>query len=265
MSSPRARSRNSARAVRKMIGIVGGRARPRSAPRRRPSRRARASSRRAGSRPAAPGRGVEPGGPSRGLEHRHPLRLEVDAAEQPDGRLVVDDRTLVMDPSRRLVPETVRSHSPEREARAEVEPPPSSESTQIRPPIASTSPSAMNSPSPVARADRAGSRVAAIELAEDPLVLGVRDPDALVLDADLDEPVPAARGDGDRAARRARANRVVDQVGEHLAQLVPVGRRRSGSSGTRGRGGGRPGRRRLERSDGLADDRADVGRRRAPP
>jgi len=34
---------------------------------------------------------VEPARPVGGLEHLHPLRLEVDAAEQPDRRLVVDD------------------------------------------------------------------------------------------------------------------------------------------------------------------------------
>src|SRR5207249_9385648 len=34
---------------------------------------------------------LEPGPSVRRLEHLHPLGLEIDAAEQPDGRLVVDD------------------------------------------------------------------------------------------------------------------------------------------------------------------------------
>ena len=76
-----------------MIGIPTRVPRSPVAPRRLPSHRARASSRRAGSRPAARSFAfARAGGPVARLEHGHALGLQIDAARSPDRRLVVDNQ-----------------------------------------------------------------------------------------------------------------------------------------------------------------------------
>ena len=88
----------------------------------------------------------------------------------------------------------------------------------------------------------------------------MRDPNPLVLDADFDGIVAAPRGDGDGAACGRVANRVVEQVREHLAELLPVGRgwerpvgeRDDEAVTVRAVAG-------FERAHRLADDRADIG------
>src|SRR5918993_6451 len=69
-------------------------------------------------------------------------------------------------------------------------------------------------------------RVAAIELAEDALLLGMRDADPLVLHAHLDRVLAATRGDRDGAAGGRVADGIVEQVEQDLGQLFPVGLRR---------------------------------------
>src|SRR5262249_33636465 len=90
---------------------------------------------------------VEPGRPIRRFEHLHALGLEVDATEQPDRRFVVDHEYASL---------TVPIHTHLRHAlcatgstKVNLDPLPSSERTQILPPIADTRPCAMKSPSPV--------------------------------------------------------------------------------------------------------------------
>src|SRR5215203_3103926 len=84
------------------------------------------------------------------LQHVHPLRLEVDAAEEADRSLVVDHQHCRRHRLRVL---SVSSgfHSPRAAASSNVKraPRPSSESTQMRPPIACTRPCTMKSPRPV--------------------------------------------------------------------------------------------------------------------
>src|ERR1700674_4910826 len=65
-------------------------------------------------------------------------------------------------------------------------------------------------------------RFGPVELPEDPLLLEARDPDALVDDADLDRVVAAPRLDGDGAAAWRVFNCVLEQVLEHLAYLLAV-------------------------------------------
>src|SRR5918992_1057772 len=90
-----------------------------------------------------------------GLEHFDVLGFEVDATEEPDRRLVVDYQDL----SHRVdvsIPGRPKGHSRSStvstasgSSKAKLEPRPSAESTQIRPPIAATSPRAMKRPRPV--------------------------------------------------------------------------------------------------------------------
>src|SRR5712691_4588752 len=82
----------------------------------------------------------------RSLEHVHALGFEIDLAEEPDRRLVVDDQNL-----RHAAPlSLVALVSPTAgSSNANVDPSPSRDSTQILPPIAVTKPRAMKRPSPV--------------------------------------------------------------------------------------------------------------------
>src|SRR5262249_11773785 len=83
----------------------------------------------------------------RRLEDLHPFGLEVDAAEQPDRSLVVDHED-----ASHSVPVVVHAGHPlfaTGSAKVNLEPLPSSERTQIRPPIADTRPWAMKRPRPV--------------------------------------------------------------------------------------------------------------------
>src|SRR5262245_24278501 len=101
-------------------------------------------------------REVEAGLAVRGLEHVHPLGLEVDAAEQTDRRLVVDHehakyrivhrRPIPIHPTTHslTVPTALRSEAAAAgSSKAKREPSPSREETQMRPPMAVTSPRAM--------------------------------------------------------------------------------------------------------------------------
>src|SRR5207248_1610626 len=67
---------------------------------------------------------------------------------------------------------------------------------------------------------------AAIELAEDLLLVGLWDSHSLVGNGDLDRVALAFRADSDRAAFGRVLQRVVEQDREDLAQLVAVGTRR---------------------------------------
>src|SRR5205807_1453426 len=83
-------------------------------------------------------RELQPARPVARLDHLHPLGLEVDTAEQPDRRLVVDHEHA----DHEGVPASGSSI-------ANVDPSPSRELTEIFPPMAVTSPRAMNNPRPV--------------------------------------------------------------------------------------------------------------------
>src|SRR5439155_21545936 len=74
-------------------------------------------------------------------------------------------------------------------------------------------------------------RVEAVELLEDPLALGARDPQPLV--RDLDEALAVLRVEPnlDLAALRRVLDRVVDQIDEHLPQLVLVAEDRAPAAG----------------------------------
>ena len=215
MSSPRARSRNSARAVRKMIGISAV--------------RSSSSSASATSQPSSPGiitsrritsgrcaRAVSPQWPVARLGHGHPLGLQVDAAEQPADRRLVVDHEHVGHPLRSL-PSPVISHFLHgAQLEDERRPFPSLESTLILPPIAVTRPSARKRPRPVAPARpfppprRRGRTSVKIRSCS---ACGM--PDALVLDAHLDRVLAATGGDEDGARRRGGRG-VVQQAQQHL-------------------------------------------------
>ena len=97
---------------------------------------------------------LEPTRAVAGLEDGHALGLQVDAAEQADGRLVVDDQYRRHALTRISLPGSAMSQSTVAAAAAgswkeKTAPAPSPDSTQMRPPIAPTSPSARKSPSPV--------------------------------------------------------------------------------------------------------------------
>ena len=143
-----------------------------------------------------------------------------------------------------------------------VVPRPSSLSAPTEPPIASVSCFTIASPRP--GADLLVRRVAAVEVEAVERVLEVlgRDPRAGVGDAHL----AGRRRDGDAAARRRRAHRVLDQVREHLQHAVGVGRRRRARRSprrraTRRRGAPRP---RAARPPPAASSR-QVDRRAASP
>src|SRR3990170_4065535 len=262
MSSPRARSRNSARAVRKMIGMSAVSLFSSSASATpQPSRPGIITSRRitSGMPEAA---ASSPEGPSLASSTDIPSASRLTRQSSRIGASSSMTRTFVMN-RRSVYPQqsclTLRGAELEHERRAAtlvgVDPDPPAHCRD----------EALREEEPQAclpRADRAGGRVAAVELAEDPLLLGVRDPDTLVLNADLDGVLAAARGDRDRAAGGGVANRVVEEVGEHLAELFAVGRSRERLVGERDdeamavRVVAR-----VERADGLADDRPDIGLR----
>src|SRR5262249_59698049 len=73
-----------------------------------------------------------------------------------------------------------------------------------------------------AEAGTRGAVAAAVELAEDPLLLGLRDADALVFDGDLDGVLGPPRRDSNRSAVGGELHRVVDERSQDLAQLVAV-------------------------------------------
>src|SRR5688500_13615876 len=260
MSSPRARARNSARAVRKMIGMSAVSLFSSSASATpQPSRPGIiTSSRITSGMPEAAA--ASPDGPSLASSTDIPSASRLTRQSSRHGASSSMTRTLVMN-RRTVYPQlsclTLRGAELEHEDRAAT--------------LVGVDPDAAahgrdealgeeEAQTGLPGADRPGGRVAAVELAEDPLLLGVRDPDPLVLDADLDGVLAPARGHGDGAAGGRVANRVVEQVREHLAELVAVGRGRERLVGERD---DEPVAVRIvagvERADGLADDRPDIG------
>ena len=116
-------------------------------------------------------------------------------------------------------------------ANENVEPTPSSDSTQIRPPCCCRTFRAIDRPRPVP--PPADPRpVDLVEALEDPGLVGLRDADAVVLDRhdELGALVPAA--DRHLAAAVAELQRVVDQVDEDLADAGLVAADRGRPSGT---------------------------------
>ena len=101
------------------------------------------------------------------------------------------------------------------------EPRPSSDSSQIRPPIAVDEAPDEEEPEPGSLA--AGRPLGAEELGEDALLVRLGDPDAVVGHRDLGSPGAPARADGDRPALGRVPDGVVQQVGEHLPQFLPIG------------------------------------------
>src|SRR5690348_8750559 len=99
-------------------------------------------------------------------------------------------------------------------------------------------------------------RFGPVELPEDPLLLGGGDPDPLVDDPHLDRVVLPARPDGDRSALRRVPERVLEEDAEDLAQLLAV--RFRGERLLRQVDLEPVPVRRLRRPDHLRDDRADV-------
>src|SRR5439155_25831887 len=66
-------------------------------------------------------------------------------------------------------------------------------------------------------------RVRSVELAKDPLLLALRDPDALVDDLQLDGAAPTPGRHGDRPPARRVFHGLVDERAEDRAQLLAVG------------------------------------------
>src|ERR671911_2756758 len=205
MSRPFARSRNSARAVRKTIGIpaVAGSSTSCSATRQPSSPGIITSSRitsggsaRAFSRPDGPSAASATFIPSASRFTRQSSRM--GASSSITRTLVIGLRSVRLYPRRGKL---------KREARAltfgglnpdpaphGVDEPLGEEQTESGP------------ASPLVRA---------VELAEDPVVLGLGDPDALVRDVELDRVALPPRGNGHSTPVRRVLDRVVHEVREH--------------------------------------------------
>src|SRR5439155_19800730 len=152
--------------------------------------------------------------------------LEVDPAEQPDRRLVVDHEHLRHEwfiRRRRLYPSALRAtreRQPEAAARAvsllrrHPDPPAHRGDETLCDEEPETRPRRRHQP--------AARFAAAVELAKDPLLLDLRDAGPLVDDAHLDRLLLLRRADGDRAALRRVLDRIVDEDREDLPQLVAV-------------------------------------------
>src|SRR6266542_2694376 len=266
MSSPRARSRNSARAVRNTIGMVFVRSSSsRCSATRQPSspgiitsrRTTSGCSLRAWSRPLGPSAASSTSMPSASRLTRQSSRIggssSMTSTRGARSSIIAlyPARFAVTLPNRRR---GERQLEGERRALALARghPDPSAH----RRDEAARDEEAEAGPARAAAGLRVG---AAVELAEDLILVGLGDADALVGDADLDGLALARRADGDGAARGRVLDRVVEQDREHLAQLVRI----------RARGEGL--RRQLDHEavpvlllhalHDLADDVADVGRR----
>src|SRR5207342_463611 len=88
-------------------------------------------------------RGLDPGRAVLGLVHDHPGGLEIDAAEEPDRPLVVDHQHPRRHAGSYTPPSPCPLASASGSSNAKLDPPPSAESTQMRPPMARTRPRAM--------------------------------------------------------------------------------------------------------------------------
>src|SRR5918994_1388773 len=220
MSRPRARSRNSARAVRKMIGISV----------------VRSSSSRASATP-------QPSSPGIITSSRITSGRSARAVSSPDGPSPASS-TGIPSASRLTRQSSLIGASS------------SITRTVVIRAVPYPSVSALIPRRPGADGPGCG-RVAAIELAEDALLLGMRDADPLVLHAHLDRVLAATRGDRDGAAGGRVADGIVEQVEQDLGQLFPVGLRRQRlGGGVGGENGGVSPLRPLCRGGGLVFDRA---------
>ena len=114
-------------------------------------------------------------------------------------------------------------------ANENVEPRPSSDSTQIRPPWPSTMWRAIDRPRPGPAAAHPGP-VGLVEPLEDPRSVGLRDADPVIDDRGDDLVTAPSHLDPDLAAVGAELDRVVDEVDEHLAEarLVAAHGRQAG-------------------------------------
>ena len=218
---PRARSRTSARAVRKTIGmsLVTGSSRSISATR-QPSSPGIITSRRMTSGCWARARSSPPG-PSPASLTRIPSasRLTRQRSRIGASSSMTSTRVTTRRLQRRALGARRRSSGSSKVKR---EPSPSSESTQIRPPMAVTRPRTRKRPE--ARfPGPAGRPLGAEELREDALLVGLGIPIPSSGDRDLGGPRAAPDADRDRPAFGRVPDRVVQEVGEHLRQFLPVG------------------------------------------
>ena len=150
MSSPRARSRNSARAVRKMIGIPVVRSSfSNCSATRQPSSPGIITSSRITSGPSSRAFST-PDGPSAASMTAMPSASRLTRQSSRIGASSSITRTFVIPGRSARIPAASTAYSRAAgSSNAKLEPCPSVESTQMRPPIAFTSSFAMNSPRPV--------------------------------------------------------------------------------------------------------------------
>src|SRR5215208_2148445 len=222
MSSPRARSRNSARAVRKMIGISAVRSSSSSAsatpqpssPGIITSRRITSGcSARAFSSPDGPSPASTTGIPSASRFTRQSSRI--GASSSITSTVVI---RLASYPWVSCLTLSCTELEDERRALAfgRVDPDPAAHRRDE--PLGEEEPQTRR-----AGPDGSHRRFATVELAEDPLLVRVRDPDALILDAHLDGVLAPARSHRDRPAGGRVPDRVVQQMRQDLRELVTIG------------------------------------------
>src|SRR5919198_3158673 len=234
MSIPRARSRNSARAVRKTIGmrLVAG-SRGSSPATRQPSSLGIITSRRitagrslpAWSRPFGPSAASSTSVPSASRLTRHRSRIGASSSITRTFVIRCPWRRRYTRSRRRSFHRARYGHARERELEREGgalalhgldgDPPAHRLHETLRDEQAEAGAAAR------AAVSRRG--LGAIELPEDSLLFGDGDPDPFVRDPELDLVGLAARHHRHRAAAGRVANRVVDERGEDLAQLLRIG------------------------------------------
>src|SRR5581483_6235231 len=223
MSSPRARSRNSARAVRKMIGIPAVLSSSSScSATRQPSRPGIITSRSTTSG-ACSRASARPLGPSAASSTSIPSASRLTRQSRRIGASSSITRTLVTEllyPGGRGVSPGGGQLEGERRSLpfARLDPDP--------PAHRGDEPAGDEEPEPGTAARAAVRLAAAVELAEDLLLLGLRNADPVVGDAHLDRVVLALDAHRHRAAVARVLERVVEQDREHLAQLVRIRVRR---------------------------------------
>src|SRR5215203_7137256 len=225
MSSPRARSRNSARAVRKMIGMWSVRASAsRSSATRQPSsagiitssRITSGRSLRAISSPLGPSLASSTVMSSASRLTRQSSRIG-GSSSMTRTRVFTSESTCALTSA--LDTRALPSDARRRERQLEPEPRALALLGLDRDPAAHRRHQPLGDEKPETRAGRRLAR--AVELAEDPLVLRARDADALVGDRKLDGRGTAPPGhDRDRSAVGRELHGVVEQRRENLPQLV---------------------------------------------
>ena len=140
---------------------------------------------------------------------------ELELQRAQDLRLVVDDED-----ARAAHASTSAGSATAGSARTNVAPPPGAASTQRRPPLRSTKPRAIASPSPEPRSP--SSRARADERLEDALALASRDSRAAVGDANDDLVVRRRRTQLDSRVGRRELERVLEHVDERALDLRRV-------------------------------------------